>query len=207
MWGFTEKEITEVSCFTLPKATAESWQGFCKLLEYPGVSTSQHPLLILWELLLGNCWPTQTPNCIHPSSMSPSNEAILVYNCTLTWFVLIFSSLAFFSFNTSCNIYSLLIRLGLWQGRTNLLQHGCVFICILTYVADIILRTAVVNSVCSAAWIWLLVTSTGQWWNSILSLVVKNAGKANVTVFKYFFVWLFWVDWTILSWSWIHVII
>lgn len=75
-----KKKSCEVSCFTLPKATAESWQGLCKLLEYPGVSTSQHPLLILWELLLGNCWPIQTHNCIHPSSMSPSNEAILVYN-------------------------------------------------------------------------------------------------------------------------------
>lgn len=93
---------------------------------------------------------------------------------------------SFFPLNTSCNIYSLLIRLGLWQGKTNLLQHGCVFICILTYVAGIILRLAVVNSVCSAAWIWLLVTSTGKWWNSMLLLVVKNAGKENVTELSIF---------------------
>lgn len=205
MWGFTEKEIIEVSCFTLPNATAEFWQGLCKLLEYPGVSTSQHPLLILWELLLGNCWPTQTHNCIHPSSMSPSNEAILVYNCILTRFVLIFSSLAFFLLILPVRFTHYWLD---WVcGKEGLISCSMgVFLSVSWLMLQTFLRTAVVNSLCSAAWIWLLVTSTGKQWNSILSLVVKSAGKANVTVFKYFFVWLFWADW-ILSRTWIHVII
>lgn len=86
--------------------------------------------------------------------MSPSNEAILIYNLH------IYNAVP----------HSLIPRplMGLLVGQTNLLQHSCVFIFILTNVADIIFGTAAVNlvwGVSSAAGIWFLVTSTGQRWD------------------------------------------